>query len=821
MGQALSIVRAAAEPEAPDLITQTLLLMQKLKFGFDADDLDWNLKNVTKETPSKIVVGMRHNFGVDGAAEVLYGIEVYVKKHSFVIYPVEKSHWLVRRYGIVARSYPYPRTGKEAVNILLNRIVSDFGGENVRINGQPLHLQAKAAVEPTGTDKLSTLFQKLVSQLHRRLGSTRKLVQVQGYNVAVGTGLGGLCLSVELDGKYNQFLSSVREDDRYLGIRKRKTVIEIRHTNADFRVDIDHAQDVDSLFRDILVKYVENVQEATASATAAAEPAPVLVLTKREIERWVFSRHKLKIQGTNVEMYNTHHSSAGNVVLEVHQYADGADGSSTNYAFMHLRWSRAKSVTTLDVRVVRHDTAEYEKTYNVKHVSLEKLLNLVFSDYFRSREGKIFLTNDVDTQERHRLQKIRDAHQARAATEPGVELTGSRLQDLLLNVITGGRRVVLADGSDRQWRLSYVELRNSESHVVHVGFTLQGVLKRTLQFFIISFDADHLYICVDKKQKPKQAEVLTVTCPDNDSSLIRVILETLQKLMRERIQAAPDKAEAAVEPDTLDVKSLLKFLHGPFFTTTAGNTTLHFNRHTFGQRVVELQNRNMYRIVEFWNQGTSSHDPAGLAVSFYGHGRDERKIDQYGEPEDMESECIRTWSNQQDLIQQVIRIILKKERKRGHEGHEPVHAAAEPTPGFDPDALARDLNQHQLPRYYGKCNPKVEVQARFFEHDDDQEKYGFIQYAFEIAVTPEDEDEHIGEAFVNVRVYADRITIESTRPTIGTEWYKVMYAKTLQRPELLTARFLVQLLDRELRRTNYYENFARWASDLKPVEMKL
>ena len=150
-----------------------------------------------------------------------------------------------------------------------------------------------------------------------------------------------------------------------------------------------------------------------------------------------------------------------------------------------------------------------------------------------------------------------------------------------------------------------------------------------------------------------------------------------------------------------------------------------------------------------------------------------------------------------------------------------VHAAAEPTPHYSLESLERDLNHAPAPVYRGVCNHNTEVQLYFFEATGFRSRYGYDQFAFEVNVSPQGENMVQACAFVNVHVYADVLVVKSTVPTIGSEWNQVLYHKKFKRPELLTARFLLQLLDHELRRTNYYENFARWVEeDLKPMEMK-
>jgi hypothetical protein len=434
-------------------------------------------------------------------------------------------------------------------------------------------------------------------------------------------------------------------------------------------------------------------------AEAAAEPTPTLVLTRKEIESWAFAHNPSRVVNTNVEFWIGNRSSSGGpgqVMLELRQYDTGHEMGSANYAYLHLTWSRSRAVTVLEVVGVRSKTTEYRKTYRLQHQTVQQVLNAIVAEYFRSREGKIFLADDVDTTERHRLQKLVDKHKAQASTEPKDKTWPiTELYATLCHRLFNKPRPFRLNGYDGTLS-SFAGLLQLHLPKAPVRFLVVCKYvnpdRKNIDFdhpdgLLVNRTGDYygkqtpdvrkardlpdllrqIFAAAAKQLNQRPVSGLT------EFQRLKARAAGMRKLVSQRhlrrLQNAPDQddeVEAAAEPETSDSKSLFKFLHGPFFTTTVGTTTLHFNRHTFGQRIVELGNRNMYRLEEFWNPGTTSHDPAGLVVSFYGHGRDERHLDQNGEPENMESEFIRTWHNQQDLIQHVIRIILMKERKRDH-----------------------------------------------------------------------------------------------------------------------------------------------------------
>lgn len=150
-----------------------------------------------------------------------------------------------------------------------------------------------------------------------------------------------------------------------------------------------------------------------------------------------------------------------------------------------------------------------------------------------------------------------------------------------------------------------------------------------------------------------------------------------------------------------------------------------------------------------------------------------------------------------------------------------VRAAAEPRLEFNNDVAKRELGSRivEAPVYHGKCNTRIAVQLEHYESLRHTTGPVQFEHAFEIRISPADEDEadtRVG-VFVNVLVYADRFVVESTEPSLGPEWKHILYKNSFPRSAILTTADLIRSIDRNLRRTNYYENFARWEQGLEPI----
>lgn len=166
-----------------------------------------------------------------------------------------------------------------------------------------------------------------------------------------------------------------------------------------------------------------------------------------------------------------------------------------------------------------------------------------------------------------------------------------------------------------------------------------------------------------------------------------------------------------------------------------------------------------------------------------------------------------------------------------------VRAAAEPEPApvFDYEVARRKLASRaaEAPVYHGRCNRRIAIQLQYVESNDHTAKrglfghgvyeQGFYEHVFELRISPAapDSEDILGSAYVTVWVYPDRVVVNSTEPSsnLGDKWKHVLYNHTFHWRSILSAPTLLQVLDKELRRTNYYENFARWAQGLEPIPM--